>query len=81
MTAKEKSKNLSKAARKKRGVTYLVLAAVCLVVSILLPPTNTLGSKESVMIVSFVGAVAAGCLLIGLLGGLYYLITGFTKKE
>jgi p-aminobenzoyl-glutamate transporter AbgT len=78
---KKQSKSLTKSKRKKRGIIFLAIAVVCLVVNLVLQQLNTLGTKSAVIIVSSLNALTAVCLLVFLIVGLYYLITGFTKKE
>ena len=75
------AKKMTNSDKKKRGGVYLAIAAVCIFISAILPSTNTLGTKAAVIIVSLINAIASGCLLIFFIGGVYYLITGFTKKE
>ena len=79
----KQAKVLTKGERKKRGIIYLVVAAFCLVISAsgVLPQPNTLDTQLAVIIVSLLEALMAVGLLIGLIGGVYYLITGFSKKE
>ena len=80
-TKDSKKSKLTNSERKKRGTIFLVIAAVCLVINGILPSPNTLGTQSAAMTVGLIGAVASLCLLIFFIGGLYYLITGFTKKE
>jgi hypothetical protein len=67
--------------RKKRGGIFLAIAAVCILISVILPQSETLDTQAAVIIVSIIRALASGGLLIFFIAGLYYLITGFTKKE
>ena len=78
---KKQSKFLTKSKRKKRGIIFLAIAVVCLVVNLVLPQSNTLYTQLAVIIVSLLGTLMAVCLVVFLIVGLYYLITGFTKKE
>jgi putative Mn2+ efflux pump MntP len=66
--------------RKKRGGIFLAIAVVCMLLSVILPESNTLGSQAAVIMVSLLRTVASIGLLVFLIVGLYYLITGFTKK-
>lgn len=65
MSAQQKMSNND---RKKRGGIYLALAAVSVLVYAILPD-------------GLIGAAAAAGMLIFFIGGVYYLITGFTKKD
>jgi Tol biopolymer transport system component len=75
------AKTMTGGGRKKRAIGFLCLAAVCLVVSIAMPESNTLGSKMAVIIVSAIRALAGGGLLIFLIAGLYYLIASFRNSQ
>jgi hypothetical protein len=66
--------------RKKRGVIFLAIALVCMLLSVILPESNTLGTQVAVIMVSFIRTVASLGLLIFLIAGLYYLITGYARK-
>jgi hypothetical protein len=74
-------KKLTSTDRKKRGGIYLGIAVVCFVISAILPQSNTLGTQLAVLTVSLIRALASVGLLIFLIGGVYYLVTAFTKKD
>ena len=74
------TKKMTNSDRKKWGGTFLAIAVVCVVISAILPQTNTLGTKEAVIIVSLINVLQAVTFVITFFGGIYYLITGFTKK-
>ena len=74
------AKVMTNSDRKRRGGIYLAIAVVCIFISAILPQANALGTKEAVIVVSLINVIASLCLLIFFIGGVYYLITGFTKK-
>ncbi|GAG69602.1 unnamed protein product [marine sediment metagenome] len=78
---KKQSKSLTKSKRKKRGVIFLAIAVVCLVVNVLLPQSNTLYTKSAVIIVNSLGILMVVCLVVFFIVGLFYLVSGFTRKE
>ena len=85
--SKKQAKVLTKSERKKRGVIYLVVAAFILVIvasGAWEQVTNLAASANSIVltvIFALLQLFIAACFFIGLIGGVYYLITGFTKKE
>jgi hypothetical protein len=74
-------KKMSGSDRKKRGLIFLAIALICVLISVSLPESNTLDTQAAVIIVSVMRGLISFGLLIFFFAGLYYLITGFTKKE
>ena len=66
--------------KKKRGVIFLAIALVCMLLSTVIPASNTLDSQGAVILVSIVRAVVDISLIGFLIAGIYYLITGLTQK-
>jgi hypothetical protein len=77
---KKQSKPLTKGERKNRGIVFLVIAAVCLVVSASLPQSNTLHSQTEVIVMSSLRALLVGCSLVLLIVGIKNLRAGPNKK-
>lgn len=78
---KKQPKQLTKGEKKKRGFIYLVVAVVSFLIYMLFPQTNTLGSRDAVMLVSTLQTLVVGVMMVFLVGGIVYLINGFKKTE
>jgi hypothetical protein len=58
--------------RKKKGLTYLGIAAGCLIISLIMYSADIGG---------VIAAIVNLAMLIFFIGGLVYLVVGFVKKD